>query len=272
MGVLEHAADDLAVRCLIAWLPQPDFPDAPNGGQRGPQFVRDVRREPPHLLERRFEPTEGAVEHHRQPPELVGGIVDRETLTQALGRDGPRPLGHSVHRGERAAREPVAAETRGHHAEGEAEQEDQQELTELLSHGRFRRADLKDDGPAGDRRVAAQDPERHRVGRHRYNPTVGVTRQPVARGHGQTRRHRGAEQRLTVLAPDLEPGAVLVPRVTVEPGERAVGALLGHLGGPPEVATQAVVQRLRDVPSDEGEHGRGVHDEHEHHRGDVPQG
>ena len=84
IGLLEHAADDAAIRRLVAALAQADLADAADRRQRRPQLVRNVRRELPHLLERPFQPSERFVEHRRQPPHLV--VRDCPPASRSLNR------------------------------------------------------------------------------------------------------------------------------------------------------------------------------------------
>ena len=56
IDLLEHAADDAAIRRLVAVPAQADFADAADRRQRRAQLVRHVGGEPPHLLERALEP------------------------------------------------------------------------------------------------------------------------------------------------------------------------------------------------------------------------
>ena len=150
VGLLEHALDDPLVGGGVAVLAQADLADAADGRQRRPQPVRDVGREPPHLIERGLEPAEGVVEHRREPAELVARAVDGQPLVEIGGGDGAGPLGHAVQRGERPPSEEVAAGAGHRHRQGQPQHQEDREFAHLEPHERLGTPHLDDHRPAGD--------------------------------------------------------------------------------------------------------------------------
>ena len=271
VGLLEHALDDLLVGAGIARLAQPDLSDAADGGQRRPQLVRHVGGELPHLLERGLQPAEGVVEHRREPAELVARAVDGQPLVEPGRGDGAGPLGHAVQRGQRPARQEIAAGAGHRHRQRQPQQQEEGELAHFEPHERLRAADLDHHRLAADGDAGAEDPERGRIPRQRANPAVRLIHERLARRHRQPRRDRRPIDEPAGGTPDLEPRAVRAPRIPLEPGQGTVRPLLGHLRRPAEVAPEAGVEGAGQVAGHQRQHHRDVDAQHRQHDRHVPQ-
>ena len=87
--------------------------------------MRNLCGERLHLVERCLEPGKCVIDDGGELPELVGRILDRQALPEALRCDHPGPVGHPIDWAESAARQPVASEARCGDTEGESEDEHQ---------------------------------------------------------------------------------------------------------------------------------------------------
>ena len=106
--------------------------------------MRDVRGEAPHLLERLLQTRERRVEHGGEPPHFVVGIAHGQAIAETLRGDGFRALRHPLDRGERPAREHVAAKTGRGHPDRKAKQQDQRDGPNLLTEPLLGAPDLND--------------------------------------------------------------------------------------------------------------------------------
>ena len=286
IDLLEHAADDAAIRRFVAMAAQPDLAHAANRRQRRPQLVRDIGREPPHLIERRFETTQRFVEHRRQTAHLVLWIGHRQPVGQARRGDRLRAQGHLLDGRERAAGQHVAAQSGDTDGQRQSEHENQQQIADLLAHRFLRSCDLHDHAPVADQRAvlrvldarahiaaAAHHPHRRAGGRKRDDGLLAAGDEALCVGQRPAHGFAVPQQQFAaVITPDLDPGRFLFEQ-QIDLRSRHHESARAFVHGrrrPVEVGAQPVVERLRRAAADEHVDRHGVDGEDGHHDGDVP--
>ena len=76
--LLQHAADDVAIRDGIKCVLQRHLPHAAHRGEWGAQLVRSIGRETAQSFEGILQTGQRVVEYRRELPELVLGVIDGE--------------------------------------------------------------------------------------------------------------------------------------------------------------------------------------------------
>jgi hypothetical protein len=119
--LLEHAPDDFSVGLGGTGVLEANFAHAPNRRQGCAQLVRDVAAELPELVERGGEARQEVIEYARDLPELIVGIVDRQSLVQAMRSYAFGLGGHTGEWVQCVTHQIAAGERRGDECEGQHE-------------------------------------------------------------------------------------------------------------------------------------------------------
>src|SRR5207245_8133372 len=130
VDLLEHAADDVAIRRSIERALEGNLAHTPHGGERRAELVRRVRRESAEPREGVAEARQGVVEDGSETPELVLGILHREPFAERLRGDLPRLVRHGTDWREHTASEDVAARNRKADSTWDAHDQDDGERAE----------------------------------------------------------------------------------------------------------------------------------------------
>src|SRR5437762_8342056 len=93
--------------------------------------MRRVTRETPQWIVSPLQPLESFVEDARQLPDLVCGIIDSQTLTQAFRRDLLRLARHSAQRRESPTRQSITSKTGESERDREAHKQHPHQIREL---------------------------------------------------------------------------------------------------------------------------------------------
>src|SRR2546425_2418498 len=109
VDLLQHAADDVAIRRSIERALERNLAHTSHGGERRAELVRRVPGESAEPREGGVEARQGGVKDRRETSEIVLGILNRKPFAERLRGDLPRPFPPGAAGPRHAAREGRAA-------------------------------------------------------------------------------------------------------------------------------------------------------------------